>query len=117
MKRKTYVILTLCYVVLIFILSSFQLSSSVAEGGDKTLHVIEYSILGFLTLGCFKNRKLLPVLILAFMISSLYGISDEIHQYFVPGREFSYLDILANTIGSFLGVLISHQLYRKNLIT
>lgn len=117
MKRKTYIIFTLCYAALIFVISSFPMHVSLERGADKTLHVIEYSILGFLTLGCFKNRNLLPILIFAILISSLYGISDEIHQHFVPGREFSILDIVANSIGSLFGVLINFQFYRKGLIT
>lgn len=118
MKRKTYIILTLCYASLIFIISSFPLPVSVERGGaDKTLHVIEYSILGFLTLSCFKNRNLFPILLFAFLISSLYGISDEVHQYFVPGREFSIYDIAANSVGSLFGVLINFKFYRKGLIS
>jgi len=118
MKRETYIILTLCYASLIFIISSFQLPAYVEKGpSDKILHVIEYLILGFLTLGCFKNKNLFPILVVAFLISFLYGISDEVHQYFVPGREFSIYDIAANSVGSLFGVLINFKFYRKGLIS
>jgi VanZ family protein len=33
----------------------------------------------------------------------LYGITDEIHQYYVPGRVASIGDIAADCIGAFLG--------------
>jgi VanZ family protein len=39
----------------------------------------------------------------AVISSSLYGLSDELHQAFVPMRESSWLDEAANMIGSALG--------------
>jgi VanZ family protein len=45
----------------------------------------------------------------------LYGVSDEIHQYFVPGRVFSIFDILANGLGAIAGTLVFY--YRKRLIS
>ena len=39
----------------------------------------------------------------AIMISTLYGISDEYHQMFVPGRTFDVLDMVADAIGSVAG--------------
>jgi VanZ family protein len=117
MRRKTYVIFTFFYAILIFIISSIPLPFSVGEGGgDKILHIIEYSIFGFLILGCFKNRELFPILLLAFIISSLYGAFNEIYQYFVPGRIFSVYDMIANSIGSLFGILMSSNLYKKGLI-
>jgi VanZ family protein len=38
-------------------------------------------------------------------IAAAYGLSDEIHQQFVPSRVASIYDLLADTIGAFLGVL------------
>jgi VanZ family protein len=39
----------------------------------------------------------------AIIISTLYGVSDEYHQVFVPGRTFEYFDIAADAIGSVAG--------------
>lgn len=39
----------------------------------------------------------------AVLISSLYGVSDEYHQLFVPGRSFDVLDMAADAIGSIVG--------------
>ena len=36
----------------------------------------------------------------AIVISSLYGVSDEYHQRFVPGRTFDVLDMAADAFGS-----------------
>ena len=39
----------------------------------------------------------------AVVISTLYGVSDEYHQLFVPGRSFDVLDMLADAIGAIAG--------------
>lgn len=39
----------------------------------------------------------------AIVLSSLYGVSDEYHQMFVPGRSFDRLDMVADAIGSVVG--------------
>ena len=39
----------------------------------------------------------------AIVISSLYGVSDEYHQMFVPGRTFDVLDMAADAFGSMAG--------------
>ena len=39
----------------------------------------------------------------AVVISALYGVSDEYHQLFVPGRSFDVLDMLADALGSIAG--------------
>jgi len=41
--------------------------------------------------------------LVAIVISSLYGVSDEYHQLFVPGRSFELLDMVADAIGSIAG--------------
>ena len=39
----------------------------------------------------------------AVMIATLYGVTDEYHQLFVPGRTFDVLDMAADAIGSIAG--------------
>ena len=79
---------------------------------DKILHVGGYALLGALFLRAFRTRKYenhLKLMILAILLSSLYGVSDEFHQYFVPYRQAELLDVLSDVLGSVLGVLS----YRK----
>ena len=73
---------------------------------DKVIHIVEYGILGVLWfrvigLAWEKSQK---VVIIAFTITFLYGISDEFHQYFVPGRNADIYDAIANGIGAWLGI-------------
>jgi VanZ family protein len=44
-----------------------------------------------------------PVVAGAVAIAALYGVSDEYHQRFVPGRDFDPFDILADALGAILG--------------
>lgn len=104
MRRNFYIFLTLVYVFLIFLLSSFPKLPTVEKPGiDKVEHAIEYSILGFLFLSCFERRDK-KIILIAILIVSLYGVMDEFHQYFVPGRDCSVLDMAADFIGSFIGI-------------
>lgn len=70
---------------------------------DKVAHFVVYFILGYLItrLLCQGNIKKLSrgIIIWAIVIGSLYGISDEFHQYFVPGRSTDVFDWIADTFG------------------
>ena len=109
----------LVYAGLIFYLSSlpnppqlFTFSSA-----DKVLHIVEYVILGILIINLLKhyfpdqgNKQLIS---LAVVLSTLYGISDEYHQYFVPFKDANLFDVLADGIGSCLGVFFYGYFTKK----
>ncbi len=86
--------------------------------GDKYLHVAGYALLGILFFRAFRSlrpgNRLLGVILLSISASTAYGISDEIHQYFVPCRTADVMDALADMVGSALGVL-GYFLLIKNL--
>jgi len=69
-----------------------------------------YALLGALFLRAFNTTRIQHHLKLIFMLSilfsSLYGISDEIHQSFVPYRTADVMDVLADILGSAFGVYI-----------
>jgi VanZ family protein len=80
---------------------------------DKLLHVVAYAVLGALFLRAFrtlKSKHPTLMMILSMLLSMLYGISDEIHQYFVPFRNAELPDVFANMVGSVLGVLLYWKL-------
>jgi VanZ family protein len=76
---------------------------------DKVLHAVEYGILSLLCYRTFRwaagPAVARQAVVLAIVTSSLYGITDEVHQAFVPFRESSWLDWLADTIGAAIGAL------------
>ncbi|RKY37816.1 MAG: VanZ family protein, partial [Candidatus Omnitrophota bacterium] len=42
----------------------------------------------------------------SFIFSILYAISDEIHQTFIPGRNASVKDVVADCVGILIGLYI-----------
>jgi VanZ family protein len=80
-------------------------------------HFAEYMVFGVL-LYAAVSRRLPPsrrgvVLAVAIAIASLYGVSDEIHQLFVPGRACDPVDWLVDTAGATLGVGITFAIKKK----
>jgi len=76
---------------------------------DKVLHAVEYAVLGGLCYRAFRwglsEQMAARALIIAIVTASLYGVTDEVHQLFVPFRESSWQDWLADTIGAVIGTL------------
>ena len=66
------------------------------------MHFVVYGIHTFLCLLTLCDKILSLKFIqysLALILSVSYGIFNEIYQYFIPEREFSFGDILANGLG------------------
>jgi VanZ family protein len=73
---------------------------------DKLQHSVAYALGGFLIARAVGVRG--RGTLLAVMLGSLFGVSDELHQWFVPGRNADVLDWVADT----LGVLAGAHLFR-----
>ena len=77
---------------------------------DKGLHFAAYGVLGILFYRAYQTLRIKTniqlLMVLSAVSASLYGISDEIHQSFVPFREASVGDVIADTIGAFSGVYL-----------
>jgi VanZ family protein len=97
----------LVYMAVIFHLSSesHPLPELTALVWDKLLHTIEYGGLGLLVCRALLGEGITraKAALLALIVASLYGASDEWHQAFVPFRSSDVLDWVADTIGSMLG--------------
>ena len=74
----------------------------------KGAHFSIYMVLGLLIMSYFKELYLInnKGLLIAFIICFLYACSDELHQYFVPGRSSEFFDVLIDSSGSILGIYI-----------
>ena len=83
----------------------------------KCAHFIEYMILALLTFNLVKlyfNIKQVVILTIVFVF--LYACSDEIHQLFVLGREGAIRDVIIDTCGGIVLVLIKLGFYyTKNI--
>lgn len=98
------------YAGLIFFYSSLSFPPLLAPKilhADKLLHLVEYAILGYLIARAARNSSSLRLSrqfrIFAVLLGLLYGLTDEFHQYFVPGRKVEILDLLADGTGALLG--------------
>lgn len=75
----------------------------------KAAHMTEYAILSILLYLWFgywewKNGK---KILLAALVAALYAASDEFHQLFVPGRAAAVGDVLIDSSGALLGVIMA----------
>jgi VanZ family protein len=81
----------------------------VTHFSDKVLHAIEYAVLGALCYralrGSGNDAWRQQAISVAILLASLYGVSDEVHQAFVPFRDSNWLDWLADTAGATLGAI------------
>lgn len=109
----------LIYMVLIFVLSSIPTLASYSKHlpfRDKGAHFLEYAMLGALTTHAagrsFPNLARGRVLVFGVMLATLFGISDELHQAFVPGRRADFGDIIADFLGATVGGLLRLSLRR-----
>lgn len=87
----------------------------------KTAHFTIYAILGILTFMAVRISKIKFPYLIAPVICLAYAASDEIHQYFVPGRSCELRDVCIDFSGSVLGIIlisavimIIKKLKRKN---
>lgn len=104
---------------MIFIASSisFEEGPSLFPNMDKLVHFVEFGVLGMLYFIAINKTSRITSKSLLFLISvlltGLYGLSDEVHQLFVPFREFSLYDILADLVGGsfFCGMYL---FYKRN---
>lgn len=98
------------YAGVIFVLSSLSHpeeevpSFLLQEVSDKILHAVEYGVLSLLCCRAFRRATgpaaARHAVLLAMVTASLYGLTDEVHQAFVPFRDASWQDWLADTVGA-----------------
>src|SRR5215217_4052296 len=116
-SRLRYWIPVAGYTTLIFYLSAQshpeqELPSFIMLFSDKLLHGIEYAVLGGLCYRAFRwgtnDIVARHAMLLAIFASSFYGMTDEVHQWFVPFRESTWQDWIADTTGAAIGTAAFH---------
>ncbi len=111
-------ILTIAYASFIYYASSQDTSSvSLPPFSDKLIHFGVFGLLCLMicwTLSSFTiGNKWIYKIILAIGITSLYGASDEIHQFFTPNRSADIFDWLADTLGAITAGFFWHMVTHK----
>ena len=81
----------------------------------KGAHFTIYMVLGFLMLNAAISvfRSFGYAVIFSFLSGLLYAISDEVHQFFVPGRGPSITDVGIDSLGLLTGILIFTIITKK----
>ena len=121
-KKKILYLPLALYWIIIFILTSLpgnSIPKMILGFSDKAKHLGAYLVLSFLlnfALHFQKKYKLINKYSASstFMIIFFYGLLDEIHQIFVPGRYFEWLDFLSDLIGGLIGILLSRWIINQN---
>ena len=84
----------------------------------KTAHFTIYLILGLLVsivlIG--KNLSINQIIIYGVLICMAYAVTDEIHQIFVSGRSGEIRDVIVDTCGSTIGILLNTIINKKRII-
>lgn len=119
---RTFVIYWLpliAYCLFIFIQSSYPPPEKLPSITylDKVLHFFGYGVLGILFLRAYKtfscSHRKQRLMLLSLASATLYGISDEVHQHFVPYRHADIFDVVADFIGAACGIYLYQMWYRS----
>ena len=106
--RYLFLALAIGWAGIIFYLSSLPGIDTpmLFPGQDKLFHLIAFGTLGFLLTGAMRTTnsgyRVGQVWFVVVLVAS-YGVLDEFHQYFVPGRTVEFYDALADAVGGLLG--------------
>ncbi len=136
MKKRVSILLVILWMIVIFIMSSFNAKVSGEQSSlivnfianlfnisntetisfiiRKLAHLTEYFILGYLVSNMLRvhNKRLY----LGIIICLLYAASDEIHQLFVYGRSGQVTDVLIDTVGSLMAITLFYIFKKKHII-
>ncbi len=118
--RVTSALLVCSWIAMIYFLSS---QSSVDIGidfamKDKLFHMAAYGLLGLFIMGTMRPSEIgysYNQVALTTLIATIYGITDEWHQAYVPNRNSDPMDIIADCIGALLVTLAARAFINRRL--
>lgn len=85
----------------------------------KCMHATEYLILALLLINALNiiKKKISNKYLIVIIVCFIYACTDEYHQLFISGRTSRYTDILIDTFGALIGIIIhniiSKLIYKK----
>lgn len=135
MNRKIYMGLSICWMIFIFYMSNQPSTVSSSQSGGfinmlcniptigivvenlmkiglaeflirKSAHMFLYFVLAILLYMAVKGIRNIRDYLLAFILTVLYAGTDEFHQLFIPGRSGEFRDVLVDSIGGLIGLLL-----------
>ena len=74
----------------------------------KLAHFGVYTVVGFSAMGvlCTFDMQNIFKFITSFGVGIIYAITDEFHQYYIPGRNASVVDVCIDSLGVLTGIFI-----------
>ena len=82
-----------------------QLAKKIDHPVRKTAHATEYAILAAIS-GMYDNMVRIKHNLISLGFTTAYAVSDEIHQYFVPGRACMMTDVMIDLSGALVGLIL-----------
>ncbi len=88
----------------------------------KIAHFSIYTLVGFLLMSFVSTYQLKENkrIIISLSVGVLYAASDEIHQLFIPGRSGQITDVILDSMGVLLGILVVLtvlEIYQKQVLS
>lgn len=148
MKKKIFLGLTILWMIFIFYMSNQPSSISESQSGGfidilcnipvigivikdlmkigmaeflirKSAHMFLYFVLSILIYNAINKDGRLKTYLLSLLLTALYACTDEFHQLFITGRSGELRDILVDSTGALIGLvlifLISKLIYNKKV--
>ena len=122
MVKWFFRVLPIIYMIAIWVMSSMS-SDAIVELPDskwdgfikESLHLVEFGILYLLlALALLTMRELNGTInVILILISCLYGLTDEIHQSFVPYRSATLIDLVKDCVGVLFASWILYGAYQE----
>ena len=72
----------------------------------KCAHMSEYALLCILWVLYMKEARFSKAYMLAYGLTVIYAVSDEMHQLFVPGRSAQLSDVCIDACGAAIGLML-----------
>lgn len=110
-SRKIAITLTILIAIEIFYLSCLP-GDPLSTGGNvwlsRAYHFVVFFTFSFFLFMSIKSEKEIKIeqILLVLMLSSLYAITDEIHQIFTPFRNCTFADFMTNLVGINSAILL-----------
>lgn len=135
MKKKIFLILTIVWMIFIFYMSNQPSSISSSQSGGfigmlcnipvigvvikdlmkigmaeflirKSAHMFLYFVLAILIYNAINKEGRLKDYLLSLLLTALYACTDEVHQLFIAGRSGELRDVLVDSTGAVIGLVL-----------
>lgn len=84
-----------------------RLAQKIDHPVRKTAHATEYAILAVLIFAAMSDNNVrVRHYMISLVVTVSYAVTDEIHQYFVPGRACMVTDVMIDSCGALAGLLL-----------